>query len=235
MRPALVSALFASAGLLAGLLGNGPAAEPADTRSALEKHPKGWEDLLPGKGLRGWRRVPIPPDPKLGSKNPWGVDAENRVLVCDGAGVKEMLLDEKERGDGIFHVEWRFKKTEAQLGYNSGVYVRTALDGKNWYQVQVAYLKDPPRLGDIFFDEPAGGGAKRVVIRGEGSSRARPPGEWNTYEVTCKGKTISVWINGAITAAWNECPVPRGHVGLQAELWYLEFRNLRWKELGKGE
>ena len=99
-----------------------------------------------------------------------------------------MLLDEKERGDGLLHVERRFKKTEAKLGYNSGVYVRTALDGKNWYQVQVADPQDLLRLGDIFWDEPTGGGVKRVVIRGEGSSRARPPGEWNTYEITCKGK-----------------------------------------------
>jgi hypothetical protein len=224
----MVSTLFASMGLLAALFGSGPAAEPADTRSALEKDPKGWEDVLPGEGLKGWRRVPIPPNPKLGPKNPWSLDSKNRVLVCDGVGVVEMLLNEKERGDGIFHVEWRFKKTEAELGYNSGVYVRTALDGKNWYQVQLAYLKEPPRLGDIFWDEKAGGGVKRVMVRGDGHSRARPPGEWNTYEVTCKGKAVNVWINGAVTTTWNECPTPRGHVGLQAELYYLEFRNLKW-------
>src|SRR5690348_13409137 len=103
MRPALVFPLFASVGLAVSLLGNGPAAEPATSRSALEQDSKGWEDLQPGKGLQGWRRVPIPPDPKLSPKNPWSVNVENRVLVCDGVGVKEMLLNEKERGDGIFH------------------------------------------------------------------------------------------------------------------------------------
>src|SRR5689334_25400642 len=76
MRPTLVFTLFASVGLTVGLLDNRSTAEPADTRSALEKNPEGWDDLLPGKGLKGWRRVPIPPDQKLAPKNPWRGDAE---------------------------------------------------------------------------------------------------------------------------------------------------------------
>src|SRR5579871_247003 len=101
---------------LLGLRGPAPSAELAESKSALETDPKGWVDLLPGKDLKGWKRVPIPPDEKLVAKDAWSVDVEGKLLICDGVGVKEMLLQDQERGDGVFHVEWRFKKTDAKVG-----------------------------------------------------------------------------------------------------------------------
>src|SRR5262249_1725607 len=59
-------------------------AQPPE-KSALERDPQGWTDLLPGPDLRGWKRVPIPPDKTLAAKNPWRV-ADGRLL-CDGVGV----------------------------------------------------------------------------------------------------------------------------------------------------
>lgn len=208
-----------------------PTADGAQGQSALEADSSGWTDLLPGKDLKGWRRVVLPPDEKLNSKNPWSVDSARRILVCDGVGVKEMLLHEQERTDGIFHVEWRFRPVPDKPGYNSGVYVRSLLDGKTWFQVQVAHVPQPPRLGDLFYDMPVNGKLERKVLPGKGAELAKPPGEWNSYEITCKGKNLTVWINGAVATTWNECPVPKGHVGLQAELFYIEFRNLKFKEL----
>jgi hypothetical protein len=35
----------------------------------------------------------------------------------------------------------------------------------------------------------------------------KPTGEWNTIEVTARGSTLSVWLNGAETCVW-ECEVP---------------------------
>src|SRR5262249_40771523 len=87
-----------------------PAAEPAEGKSALESDPSGWVDLLPGDGLKGWKRVPIPPGSKLNAKNPWAVDPKAKLLICDGVGIHEMLLYDKELADGIFHVEWRVKQ-----------------------------------------------------------------------------------------------------------------------------
>jgi hypothetical protein len=217
----LIGCLFSSAS---------PAA-PADTPSALESNPTGWEDLLPDKDLHGWHRIPLTPDKKLNAKNPWSVDVANKVLVCDGVGVHEMFLQDKERGDGIYHVEWRFKKVDDNTGYNSGVYVRSGPDGSVWVQVQVAHLNNPPRMGDVFGDVPVEGKVQRVVVAGDGDQRVKPPGQWNTYEVTCKGPTISVWINGAVTTTWNKCPVSKGLIGLQSELWFIEFRNLKFKSL----
>jgi hypothetical protein len=198
-------------------------------KSTLERDPKGWVDLLPGKNLRGWRRVAIAPDTALNAKNPWKV--EGNLLLCDGVDVKEMLLYDRAFGDGVFHLEWRFRKLDGKKDYNSGAYVRTAGDGKVWHQVQIAHQDRPPLLGDLFGDSLVKGKPERVLVRGEGARRANRPGEWNTYEVTAKGDTISVWINGATTLTWNECPLKKGHVGMQAEFYFIEFRNLKFKAL----
>ncbi len=202
-------------------------------RSALETDPKGWMDLFNGKDLKGWKRVPIAPDDKLNAKNPWAVDDKKGLLLCDGVGVKEMLLHETPRSDGIFHVEWRFRKTKDKVGYNGGVYVRTASDGKVWLQAQVAHLEKPPLVADLFGDMLVGGKLQRVQINGSGHKRVRPIGDWNTYEITCQGKSVTVWLNGAVVTTWNDCQVPAGHVGLQAEFFFLEFKNLKFKALGK--
>jgi hypothetical protein len=202
------------------------AADPVETKSALESDPTGWLDLLADKDLGHWKRVSIPPGSKLKAKNPWSFDSKTNLLVCDGEGIHEMLLYQEEFGDGIFHVEWRFRKVEGKKGYNSGVYVRTSEGGKIWHQAQVG---DVGAVGYIFGDTLVNGQIKRIRYEEKGPKRGKPPGEWNAYEVTCKGKDMTLWINGAITAKWNTCEVPKGHVGLEAEGWYIEFRNVKFK------
>jgi hypothetical protein len=190
---------------------------------------EGWIDLMPGKGLKGWARVPIAPDTEVGKKNPWRLSKDGKVLHCAGKGVKEMLLQQTPRGDGTFHVEWRFKKVEGKPAYNGGVYVRTSRDGRVWLQAQVAHVAMPPQVGDLFGDTLVKGRVKRIVEHGTGTKQVHPPGEWNVYDIDCKGKTIVVRLNGKEVTRWDACEVPVGHVGLQAELYDLDFRNLRFK------
>jgi hypothetical protein len=206
------------------------AEEVAKSKSALESDPAGWVDLLSASGLDDWVRTPIAPDTKFAEKNPWKVESDGKVLICDGVGIKEMLLHKKPRQDGIFHVEWRFKKVDGKADYNSGVYVRSKPDGKIWVQAQVAHLPKAPRLADLFADVPSDAGPKRVVIEGTGYKFGKEPGEWNTYEVTCKGPKVTVWLNGTVVTTWDQCPLAAGHVGLQAEFYVIEFRNLKFKE-----
>ncbi len=204
------------------------AAEPAiESKSALESDPKGWIDLLPGKDLKGWKRVPIPPGSKLSDRNPWSVDDKNQLLVCDGEKIHEMLLYDREFADGIFHVEWRFKKIEDRKGYNSGVYVRNSADGKIWHQAQVGNLN----VGYIFGDTLIDGALKRVNIKSNVPQRGKPAGEWNVYEITCKGKDMKLWVNGAVTCHWTDCQVPKGYLGLECERWFIEFRHPKFREL----
>jgi len=63
-----------------------------------------------------------------------------------------------------------------------------------------------------------------------GANRAKPIGEWNTYEITTRGKNITLWVNGAVTAEWKSCEVPSGYFGLEAEGYWIEFKNIKLKE-----
>ena len=232
MNRHLMACFLLALGTVPWLAWSIPGAAPTAGKSALESEPKGWVDLLPGKDLQGWKRVPIAPDVKLNVKNPWSVDAGKRLLLCDGEGVKEMLLNNYVLGDGIFHVEWRFRKVPGKtIGYNSGIYVRASGDGKVWHQAQVALLEKPPLMADLFGETRVNGQIKHFLVEGTGHKRTHPPGEWNTYEITCKGKTITVWFNGAVVTTWNDCRVREGHVGVQAEGWYIEYKNLKVKGL----
>jgi hypothetical protein len=213
-----VLVLLATRGVLGG--------DGKETKSALEATPQGWTDLLAG-GLKNWKRVPIPPGSKLSPRDPWSIDAKATTLICDDVGIHEMLLYTKEVVDGIFHVEWRFKKIDDKKGYNSGVYARNSADGAIWHQAQVG----SKNVGYIFGDTLVNGAKKRVRIAEKVPQRGKEAGQWNTYELTAKGKDITLWINGGVTAQWHDCQVPRGYLGLEAEGWYIEFKNLRFREL----
>jgi hypothetical protein len=182
-------------------------------------------DLMPGKDLRGWRRVPIKP---LAAKPVWTMIEDGKVLRVDGVGAVEMLLCEREFGDGVLRVEWRFRKHEdPKAAYNGGVYVRTVLDGKSWVQAQVARAEKSPVVGDLMGMIP--GSEQRQDHFQKGPSPERPLEEWNAYEVTCKGGRISLSVNGVPTAVWEGCPLLRGHVGIQAEFAVLEVRRISWR------
>ena len=137
-----------------------------------------------------------------------------------------MFLCNREFGDGIFHVEWRFEKVEGANGYNSGVFVRNSPDGQVWHQAQVVNQQ----VGYLFGATLKGGKLVSFNIDDKVPRRGKPAGEWNTYELACKGKEVTLWINGGVTAAWTDCEVPRGLVGLEAEGWSIEFRNVKFKE-----
>lgn len=189
------------------------------------------QDLMPKSDLAGWRRVPIEP---LVQKPVWTMGADGKTLIIEGVGAKEMLLFEKELGDGVLHVEWRFRKVEAtdptkKVVYNGGVYARTTLDGKVYVQAQVAHQDKPPVVGDVIAQVP--GKKERVNVYQTAASPERPIGEWNTYELTMHGKSIELVVNGKPTVSWKDCPMPRGHVGLQAEGAVVEVRALRYREL----
>jgi hypothetical protein len=218
--------------LILGLIGHraAGAGKLTETKSALESDPAGWIDLLADKSLKGWKRVSIPPKSKLNSRNPWKVDAESGMLVCDGVGIHEMLLFDKELGDGIFHVEWRFKKLEGKKGYNSGVYVRNSADGAIWHQAQVGSKNVGYIFGKTLIDGKPAGIPKNQK---RGPQRGKEAGEWNTYEITCKGPKMTLWVNGAVTAEWDGCQVPRGYLGLEAEGYLIEFKNIKYKDLDK--
>ena len=206
------------------------AAADDENPSALERDPNGWTDLLAqaGPNLKGWVRGPIPSRGKIGPRSQWSLDATTGILVCQGDGGHEWLRWDKELEDCVFHVEWRFTVVPGKKGYNSGIYARNSADATVWHQAQTGDGSG----GYLFGDTPSGGTIKRFNLsKHQSSSRVKPAGEWNVFEITCRGKEMTLWVNGAIANRWLQCDVPKGYVGLEAEGYRIEFRNVKVKPL----
>ena len=204
----------------------------AQTPATLESDPKGWTDILPDPSLKGWSRGAIPPTDPLRDYAGWKVDKASRTILCEGDKLAhEWLRWDKELADFIFHAEWRFRKLEGEPRYNSGVFVRNSKDALIWHQGQTG-----AGGGYLFGNTLVAGEAKRLNLREKMTeNRVKPIGEWNTYEIRCQGRTIALWVNGAVVNEFAECDVPKGYIGLEAEGFPIEFRNLKVKVLGGGK
>jgi hypothetical protein len=227
IRPRVLTVVLSLNIALAQMLA---AAPPAEAPSALEQDPHGWTDLLAqvGPDLKGWTRGPMPAGAALGEAVQWSIDPATGHLVCRGDGGHDWLRWDRELADFIYHVEWRFTPVEGKKGYNSGVYARNSADGTIWHQAQTGGGSG----GFLFGDTPVGGELKRINLSKDlRDQRVRPAGEWNTFEITCKGRDVTLWVNGAVTCEWHACEVPKGYVGLEAEGWRIEFRNVKVKPL----
>ena len=203
-------------------------AQAAESPSALESEPQGWRDILPAADLKGWYRVPVPPTGKLGREQ-WHVDTSGKVLICDGDGGHDMLLLDQELANAIFHFEFCYTKVEGKTGYNSGAYLRNSKDGAIWHQAQFGDAKD----GFLFGETPTADGKKKFFNLNKlvKDMRVKPAGEWNTLEITARGKTLTLWVNGAITCQFDNCGLDKGRLGFEGEGYRIEFRNVKLKEL----
>lgn len=206
------------------------AADSAPGKSALESDPQGWTDILPAPDLKEWSRVPVPPTGTLGRAQ-WHVDAEKKLLICDGDGGHDMLLLEKPARDAIFHFEFRYVPIEGGKGYNSGAYIRNSPDGAIWHQAQFGDANG----GFLFGVTPAASAGEKpkffTLQKEVTDSHVKPAGEWNTLELTARGQTLTLWVNGAVTCKFDHCGQAEGQVGLEGEGYRIEFRNLKLKEL----
>ena len=224
--------VFATAGLMTLTLAvpfGGPSqvALGAEIPSALEADSEGWVDLLPPADLKGWYRVAVPPSGGLGRQQ-WHVEPDQKLLVCDGDGGHDMLLFENEFGDAIFHVEFRYERIEGKSGYNSGVYVRNSRDGAIWHQAQIGDASG----GYLFGETPADGKPTFFTFAtAVKDPRVKPAGQWNTLEMTAQEKTLTLWVNGAVTCQFHDCGQEKGRIGVEGEGYRIEFRNLKVKEL----
>ena len=210
-----------------------PMAIQAPTKSALESEPTGWQDLFADKTMKDWIRGPLGAAGQLraGSMDepsPWKMDPATGILLCEGDKVgHEWIRFATEVADCVYHVEWRLTKVDGEPAYNSGVFVRSSADGKIWYQAQGTMAG-----GFLFGATPVNGAVTRFNLRQSMSeNRVKPAGEWNTYELRAVGRQISLWVNGAVTSEFKECDVPRGHVGLEAEGYRVEYRNVQMKPM----
>jgi hypothetical protein len=201
----------------------------AQTPSALETDPKGWTDIMPDPSFKGWTRLPLMTTTPMAPVSQWKVDTANKVLICEGDRGHEWLRYDKELTDLILHVEYRFTKIEGGKGYNSGILVRDNADASIWHQAQAGDQSG----GWLFGNTLVKGAAQRFNLRSKmpAVSPVKPAGEWNVFEVRAEGPKISVWVNGVTTPELTDLEVLKGYLGLEAEGYRIEFRNLKLKEL----
>lgn len=199
----------------------------------MESDPTGWQNLFADKTMKDWIRGPLGAAGQLraGSMdepNLWKMDPATEVLLCEGDKVgHEWLRFATEMTDFVLHVEWRLTKVDGEPAYNSGVYVRSTADGKTWVQAQGTMAG-----GFLFGAVVVDGTPKRFNLRQSMfENRVKPAGEWNVYEVRAVGKQISLWVNGAVTSEYNECEALSGYIGLEAEGYRVEYRNVQVKPI----
>ncbi|HLY10561.1 MAG TPA: DUF1080 domain-containing protein [Planctomycetota bacterium] len=195
---------------------------------------EGWIDLFPSRDLKGWKRYPLDLTQPLAAKAVYRVSDDGTLLIVDAVGgIKEVLINDEERGDGIFHLEWRWGKDQGEKpNMNGGIYLRSAANGTTWIQAQVAHAQPKgPVVGDFIGMMMVDGKPQRTDKMQTGPSREAPVGDWNTYDIACRGKRISLSVNGGETVVWEDFPILRGHLGIQAEFGNYEFRVIKWKPL----
>jgi hypothetical protein len=133
--------------------------------------------LFNGKDLTGWR-MDNPRTSKV-----WKVEDGN--LVTPGEGPE--LINEFKFGDFKLHVEFNCGPTS-----NSGVYLR----GRYEVQIETDSIEEPPshHMGGVYgFLSPS-------------PELPRKPGEWQSFDITLIGRTITVVQNGRTIIDNQEIP-----------------------------
>jgi Domain of Unknown Function (DUF1080) len=199
----------------------------ADEKASEDnKPPKGFTALFDGKTLEGWQI-------HGGKLTSWG--AEDGVLFVKGGG-GGWLMTKKEYGDFELRLEFKVPKKG-----NSGVALRAPLKDDPAYQgMEIQILDDAGHPGIQKWQ--ATGSIYGVVPSSKLTTK--PVGEWNKYRIVCKGRQVTVELNGEkiVDANLDDYKEKhakahpgilrdKGYIGLQEHGGRVEFRNLFLKEL----
>jgi hypothetical protein len=65
-----------------------------------------------------------------------------------------------------------------------------------------------------------------VSVKKKEASSEKPAGQWNTYDILCKGGTISCRVNGVLQNEGTDATITSGWICLQSEGSPIEFRNI---------
>ena len=144
------------------------------SRDADAQGEAGWITLFNGQSLEDWNPI--------GTAN-WKL--EDGVLVADNGN--GFMVSKTSYGDFQLRVEfWIEDKT------NSGVFIRctdpNSVSGKTSYEVNIWDTRPEPKYGT---------GA--IVDVAAVDPMPKAGGRWNVYEITAKGDTFTVILNGQKT------------------------------------
>ncbi len=183
----------------------------------------GWKPLFDGHSLAGWKfRNPnakkvwvVCDDVQLDPSNatrlvPVGSGGSpTAALLCGDDGRGSDIMTEESFQDYQLHLEFTVPK-----GSNSGVYNR------GLFEVQIFDSYGAPKLA--FHD--CGALYERAI---PGENHARPPGQWQSYDITMTGKKLSLIWNGK--PVYKDMDVRYGETDREA------FDRLNQESAGKPE
>ena len=176
--------------------------------------------LWNGKDFTGWKL--FIPDESVDVNTVWSV--KDGVIHCTGVPPGYMRT-EHDYKDYKLTLEWRWVEDPG----NSGVLLHMSGPDMVWPKSIEAQLM-AENAGDIWL---IGGTeikehidkSERRIVKYEESSE-KEPGQWNKYDIFCKGNTIELYVNGVLQNIGTEASVTNGKICLQSEGKPIQFRNL---------
>ncbi len=201
--------------------------------------------LFNGHGLSGWH-LDIPAADGGKQVEPSFV-VENGLLISCGTPEGHLITD-ASYADYRLTVDWRWPDKPG----NCGVLVHCSTPRRLYKMfpasIECQLLAD--NAGDFWCigeditvpDMEARRGPKdkwgveegqrrRILNLTDGSEK--PVGEWNEMVIECRGRQITIWVNGALVNAGTDCTADRGQIAIQAEGVRCEFRKIELLPLTK--
>ncbi|MCA9114991.1 MAG: DUF1080 domain-containing protein, partial [Planctomycetaceae bacterium] len=186
--------------LVTGLLLLPTLAAAGEQPAAEAGHPE--LSLFDGETLAGWTV-------ENGAK---AEVVDGTLKLVDGDG---WLRTDHTYTDFRLHLEWM---ALGEDGYDAGIYIRTQEGGapfpKDGWQINLLKGKEG-WLGRL---------------KAEHKLPVNPPREWNTFDITVVGDTVTLDVNGKRAYSVSGLKSPAGYVGLQCEVplgGQFQFRNIR--------
>jgi hypothetical protein len=122
----------------------------------------------------------------------------------------------------VLEAEWR----ALVPAYDSGFFIRAALEGKPWPKDGWQVNLNRSALGGLVK------GYKTVV---PAETPPMPLNKWVKFRMEVRGRTITLDVDGERAWEFKELDADRGYIGIQAEGKAFDFRNIRVQELRSTE
>jgi len=182
-------------------------------------------------GLSGWQMAGFGGFAELGA---------NIIETVDGIGL--LWYKQQQFTDFILRVDWRASFPDD----NSGVFIRfpalgNADPANDWklavdrgYEIQIDDTGKNPDVTPNTFGDPLHVTGSVYKLAPATTVASKPLGQWNSYEITSQGSTITVILNGQqVSQLVGANRSPKGYIGLQNHHFgsRVQFRNLRIRVL----
>lgn len=194
---------------------------------------EGWIKLFNGKDFTGWKKF-LDPKKEADPEKIWTI--KDGAIICEGS-VNGYLVTDKEYENYALRLQWRWGD-KVTRGRNSGVFVHVSGPDKIWPKAIEAQLM-ADHAGDFWLVDnfklavdPKRQDPKvaRHYFRTKDGVE-KPVGEWNQYEIICKGDTIKLIVNGQVVNEGTGAEAKKGKILLQSEGAEIHFRNVELKPI----